>query len=221
MQTFRVLLTIVMVACAVVITALVVRREFFLDQVSEREPDQVLSDSAWQVVSERPAEFGTSPARPMTIVEYFDYECPFCRELQPVMNALELRYLEDITLIYRHYPQFYHTAAYDAAIASECAAHQGYINVYHNILYANQPLLSDSLDWSLLAQLAGVPDLTRLGNSVAAVSPAPKVNADITMARMFRLDGVPTLIINGAVYSGLMTADELDTIVQRALSDDD
>ncbi len=221
MQTFKILLVIVMVACAVVITALLVRRELFLGQVSEREPDRVLSDSVWQVLSESHVEYEAAAARPVTVVEYFDYECPFCGELQPMLSALEERYSEDITLIYRHYPAFYHIAAYDAAIAAECAANQGYFKVYHNMLFANQPLLPDSVDWNLLAQMARLPDLLRFSNCVSAVRPAPKVKADMAMANMFGINGIPTLIVNGTVYTGLMTSNELDSILQRALRDAD
>ena len=221
LQTFKVVLTVSLVTCALVVTALVVRREILLNQTTDVKPDQVLSDSMWQVISATHQGFESSFVRPVTIVEYFDYGCSFCRELQPALNALEKRYAEEVTVIYRHYPIFRHPAAYDAAIAAECAANQGYFKAFHNTLFLNQELLPDTVNWDLMAQLVRLPDLERFRNCVSALDTAPKVDADTSMAKMFHIDGVPTLIVNGKVYSGLLTADELDHVVQRALVEAD
>ena len=80
----------------------------------------ILSDSLWQVISEYQTASGPRSA-PVKLVEFYDYECPFCGDFQPVLDTIRAKYPDEVTVIYRHYPLSYHTGAYDAAIAAECA----------------------------------------------------------------------------------------------------
>ena len=59
------------------------------------------------------------------IVEFFDYECPFCQRIQPTLNEIHRRYPNDVAIIHRHFPLPYHSSAYPSAVASESANEQG------------------------------------------------------------------------------------------------
>ena len=221
MQIFKVAVTTVLVICAIIMTALVIRHELFLDRVPDRQSNQVLSDSLWRSVSEHETASGSRTA-PVKLVEFYDYECPFCRRFHPVLDSIRAKYREDVSLIYRHFPLDYHTGAYPAAIAVECAGEQGYFEAYHDLLFTTQAQLADSaMNWAALAQTADVPNMDQFQACVAEARTRHRIAADTALARLLGITGTPTLIVNGAVYPGFMSVDELDDIVHKALKDAD
>lgn len=222
-QFLKVPLTTALVICAVVVTALVVRRELFLNrqQIAVQSPDYVLNDSLWKRVSAYETTYGPRSAR-ARVVEFFDYECPYCKHLHPVLDSIRARYPQDVSLTYRHFPLDYHPAADRAAIAAECAGEQGLFKAYHDILFENQAQLSNStMSWTALAHDAGVPNMERFQTCVTDERTRHKVDADAVLAGVLGIDGIPTLIVNGSMYSGFMSVSDLDTIVQKALKDAD
>ena len=220
MQTFRLVLTTVLVVCAVIVTALVVRRELLLGRMNDRQPDQVIADSLWQKISEYDIALGSRSAR-VKMVEFYDYECPYCLRFHPVLDSILAKYPNDVTLIYRHYPVEYHTGAYQAAIAAECAEEQGVFKAFHDVLFVNQPQLSGTVNWDSLAQSAGMPYKDHFLACVSEAKSSPKVNADTALAGELGVDAIPTLIVNRAMYSGAMSITELDEIVRKALKEAD
>lgn len=218
MQRFKIIQIILLWTCAVIVTILVIRRELSSNQLDNSLPTQILSDSLWQMVSE-----STTAAKlrsgGVTIVKFYDYQCSFCKEFQPVLDAIRIRYPEKITVIYRHYPLTYHSGAYTAAIAAECAKEQGVFETFHNILYVYQAQLSGDVEWNLLAQEADVPNRDVFHTCMTKRRPALKIDADTTMASVLNIEGVPTVILNGSMYYGVMSLAELDTIIQGLLED--
>ena len=81
----------------------------------------------------------------ITIVEYSDFECPFCARFHDTMNQVVAQYGDDVRWVYRHFPlESIHPRARPAAIASECAADQGKFWEYGDTLIANQQALTDA-----------------------------------------------------------------------------
>lgn len=85
--------------------------------------------------------WATGSASPkVTIVEFSDFQCPYCGDAEPVIKSVLAKYLEDVRFIYRHYPLIQaHQFAMDAAIAAEAAGKQGKFWQFHDILFENQP----------------------------------------------------------------------------------
>ena len=221
MHVLRITLTTVLIVCAVIITALVIRRELFLSHTPDRQPGLVLPDSLWQVVSVYHTASGPRSA-PVKLVEFYDYECPSCRRFHPVLDFIHTKYPEEVSLIYRHFPMNYHAGAYHAAIAAECAGEQGTFKAYHDLLFANQDQLSDStMNWTALAQIAGMPNIDQFQTCVTDTRTRHKVNADTALVHVLGISSIPTLFVNGSMYSGAMSVPELDAIVQKALNDAD
>ena len=196
MQVLRITLTTLLVICAVIVTALVARRELIVARTPDQPlaPDLILSDSLWQVISEYQTASGPRSA-PVKLVEFYDYECPFCGDFQPVLDTIRAKYPDEVTVIYRHYPLSYHTGAYDAAIAAECAEKQGAFKALHNLLFAHQTQLSGSVNWGSLARKAGIPDAMRFRSCIAEKLPTPKIDADTMAAHLLGVEGIPTLVI--------------------------
>src|SRR3989338_5570869 len=80
-----------------------------------------------------------NPKGKVVIIEYSDFECPFCGRHVPTINQILDQYGDDVKFIYRHFPlTSIHPNAQKAGEASECAAEQGKFWEYHDILFANQ-----------------------------------------------------------------------------------
>ena len=197
-------------------TVLVVRREVLANRTPEVVPSQVLTDSLWQIISNNRSQQEASSKTRVSIVEFYDYACPFCRQLNPVLDSIQAKYSPEVAVIYRHLPRAKHDWAYIAAIAAECAANQGYFSIYHNTLFANQVELSSFSSWDSLAQVAGIPDLARFSDCVVEARPRSKVSADSILGRRLQITAIPTLVVNGSMYEGTMTFNQLNTIVRRA-----
>ena len=209
---------VVMAVCAVTVAALLVQREFMVArqvQVPSPPPPTVLPDSVWHVVSTSGTLLGPRSA-PVKIAVFFDYECSFCRQLQPVLDTLRARYVADVAIVHRHYPLTQHPGAYSTAIAAECANAQGRFQAYHDGLFA-QDLLG-SVDIIRMARDVGIPDVQRFSDCVSRLEPAELINADTTLASELGLVGVPTMIVEGKVYAGVLGIDELDAIVHQELA---
>lgn len=76
------------------------------------------------------------------LVEFSDFECPFCGSVEPTLEQLKLKYGDQIAIYYQHFPLSFHPQAKPAALASECAAEQGKFAEYHAVLFANQQALN-------------------------------------------------------------------------------
>src|SRR3989338_8692018 len=91
----------------------------------------------------------------VTLIEYSDFECPFCGRFAPTVKQALDEYGDDIRVVYRHFPLSFHPQAQPAAEASECAAEQGKFWEFHDGLFANQDSLGDAL-YNELAQDLGL-----------------------------------------------------------------
>ena len=80
----------------------------------------------------------------VTIIEYSDFECPFCGSFHPTMQQVMAQYGDKVRWVYRHFPLSFHPSAGPAANAAECASEQGKFWEYADELFANQQSLSDT-----------------------------------------------------------------------------
>jgi protein-disulfide isomerase len=88
----------------------------------------------------------------ITIIEYSDFECPFCGNFHPTMQQVMTNYEGKVRWIYRHFPLSFHPSALPAANAAECASEQGKFWEYADQLFVNQANLSDSFYKQLATQ---------------------------------------------------------------------
>jgi Na+/H+ antiporter NhaA len=155
------------------------------------------------------------PARaPVTIVEYGDFECPYCGQAEPTIREL-LAGHGDIRYVWRHLPlNDVHPHAQLAAEASEAAADQGKFWEMHDLLLRHQGnlLLSDLTRYAADVGLDG----TRFRDHLARRAGAARVAEDVDSADLSGVSGTPTFFINGRRHQGAYDIAALTAAVQAA-----
>jgi protein-disulfide isomerase len=152
---------------------------------------------------------------PATLVEYGDYECPYCRSLHPMMKELMNR-IEGLRFIYRHFPlSTVHPYAAKAAEAAEAASAQGRFWEMHDLLFKqDQPL--DDARLARSARKAGL-EMERYNREMAEGIYSKKVEEDFTSALYGDgVTGTPTLYLNSVRLSNIHSLEALLQAVMEA-----
>ena len=153
-------------------------------------------------------------AAPVTVVEYGDFECPYCGQAEPVVREL-LRDFVDVRYVWRHLPlNDVHPNAQLAAEAAEAAADQGAFWELHDLLLANQDALRPD-DLIGYAEQLGL-DVERFTNDLREHSGAARVAEDVDSADLSGVTGTPTFFINGRRHHGAYDISTLSAAVRVA-----
>ena len=191
-------------------TALLPRRLRTRALLGTAEP---LVDLYVDVDSERDHIRGPLEA-PVTVVEYGDFECPYCGQAEPVVREL-LREFGDVRYVWRHLPlNDVHPNTQLAAEASEAAADQGAFWEMHDLLLAHQDALRPS-DLISYAEQLGL-DVERFTNDLREQTGAPRVAEDVDSADLSGVSGTPTFFINGRRHYGAYDIGTLSAAVRAA-----
>ena len=150
------------------------------------------------------------------LVEFADFECPACRALDKRLMAIRQKYPNDFAIVYRHYPLAMHRFAEQAAVASECAAHEGRFTALHDSLFAHPDSIGLK-SWRKFATGAGVRDSLAFDRCLSDSSVAARVESDRRAGDSLGVRGTPTVLINGVKFTGVPTTNQLDSLVQAAL----
>ncbi|HKQ52498.1 MAG TPA: thioredoxin domain-containing protein, partial [Pyrinomonadaceae bacterium] len=152
---------------------------------------------------------------PATLVEYGDYECPYCRRLHPMVKEIMSR-LEGLRFVFRHFPlRNVHPHAVRAAEAAEAASAQGRFWQMHDALFAqDQPLDDERL--ARVARTAGL-DVARYASEMSAGVYGGKVEEDFKAALYADgVTGTPTFYLNGVRLSNIGSLEALLQTVMEA-----
>ena len=178
---------------------------------------QRLPASTWRAYGLVGFREGPSDA-PVTIVEFADYECPFCRALEPRIAQLVTRYPGKLAVVRREYPlEGIHPFAFTAATAAVCGAAAGRFTELHAMLYAMQNALGQA-DWGAVARRAGIPDTASFVRCMGTEATAVRVRADIAAAERLGALGTPTILVNQWVFQGAPPIEELDRVIRGELA---
>jgi len=152
---------------------------------------------------------------PVTLVEYGDFECPYCGQAYPIVKALQARLGGRLRFVFRHFPlSESHPHAEHAAEMAEAAGAQGKFWEMHDVLYEHQRALSDR-DLTAYAAALGL-DEVRATRELEQGTYEAKVQADFRGGVRSGVNGTPTFFIDGVRYDGSWTDPEE---LERALSD--
>lgn len=156
-----------------------------------------------------------SASSAVTIIEYGDFQCPYCARLHGVLR--DLIQTDDVRWVFRHYTlNPGHAEASMAANAAECAGEQGRFWEYADTLYENHAALDTEIYTQLAERLQLKTDQFR---SCMATSPhQAAIDADNAGADSLEFIGVPTWFVNGRRVSGAMNLDQVREIVNAARS---
>ncbi len=168
-----------------------------------------------QVAATGPSK-GPDSAR-VTIIEFSDFQCPFCRREAPVVNEVLGKYPSDVRLVYRHLPLTnIHPRAQAAAEASLCAHEQGRFWEYHDRLFDAPGKFTDA-DLSRMAGEAGL-DARRYAGCVEERRYRAAVDEDAKAAEAAGITGTPAFLINGILLSGAQPASAFFKLIDRELA---
>jgi protein-disulfide isomerase len=166
-------------------------------------------------VSADPAAPSRGPANAaVTIVEYSDFECPYCRSVQTSLEQVLRLYEKDVRLVFKHLPLRIHEHAFPAALAAVCAARQDKFWRYHDALFASQELDRQTLE--ALAKTTGL-DVPQFNMCLSSDEASVYVQRDAREAFQLGINSTPTFIINGRIARGALTFDEFQTIIDQEL----
>ncbi len=162
---------------------------------------------------------GVSPvkgaAKPLvTIVEFSDFECPYCSEVQTALRQVMASYGKDVRLVFKHLPLEGHRNSLPAARAAYCAGEQDRFWQFHDALFTSRNL-SAALFEEIASDLGiGMEKFRACLNSEHSRSAVVK---DIESARLFRIESTPSFIVNGKLIKGSLSFAEFQKIIEREL----
>jgi protein-disulfide isomerase len=151
---------------------------------------------------------------PITLLEYGDYECPYCSRTQRIFKAIQQRLGNNLCFAYRHFPIVdVHPHAEHAAEAAEAASSQGKFWEMHEMLLRNQHALNDK-DLAACAAALGL-DETKLIGEVTLEIYAMRVRDDFKLGVAAGVNRTPCLFINGSRYDGVFRLEPILTAVTQ------
>lgn len=187
--------------------------------------DRLLGSAAIRILLRAPrtsVEFSTAPRRgspqaPVTIVEFSDYQCPFCKRAQPTLQLLAAKYGDRVAFAYKDYPlDDLHSEARVAAESTHCAAEQGKFWEYHDALFA----ISPALGRDKLIETARQLGLNEGAFTTCVVSRkyTARVEQDSAQGRQLGIDGTPAFFINGVSLTGAVPLADFERIIDAELA---
>jgi predicted DsbA family dithiol-disulfide isomerase len=164
---------------------------------------------------------GSSPtkgaAKPaVTIVEFSDFECPFCSEVQPTLKQVMQKYGKDVRLVFKHLPSEGHRNSLPAARAAYCAGEQNRFWQFHDALFASGKLTPAAIDEIAASLGLGMPKFQACMKSEQSRT---AIVRDVESARLFRIDSTPSFIVNGKLIKGAISLAEFQKIIERELGE--
>jgi protein-disulfide isomerase len=161
--------------------------------------------------------FRGSEKAPVTIVKFEDFQCPFCKQIQPTVNALLSRYDGKVRLVHKDLPlESLHPQARQAAEAARCAHEQGKFWEYHDKLYATAPKASAD-DLKSYAKDVGL-NADSFDRCFASGKYKEVVQRDLNEGAQLGLTGTPTFFINGREISGNQPSEAFEAIIDEELA---
>ncbi len=156
------------------------------------------------------------PNAQVTIIEFSDFQCPYCGSVAPTIKQVLQEYEGKVKLYYKHFPLSFHEFAQKAAEASECAADQGRFWEYHDKLFENQ----EALDEASLKQYAkdlGL-DSARFDSCLDSGQKASLVQSDFDEGQANGVSGTPAFFINGRMLVGAQPYSAFKQAIDAALA---
>jgi len=152
---------------------------------------------------------------PVTLVEFSDFQCPFCGQLVPILTAVKAKYGDKLRIVFRQYPLPSHPFAAKAAEAALCANEQGKFWAMHDAMFKNQRALAvDDLKKSAAA--LGL-DAAKFNGCLDTGRTAATVKSDLLEGRAVGVDGTPTYFINGRFLTGAQPIEAISAIIDDEL----
>ena len=150
------------------------------------------------------------------IVEFSDFQCPFCARVYPTIQRIEEEYGDDVRIVFKHLPLRIHPQAPDAHAAAEAAHQQGNFWPMHDLIIANPRSLSKER-YLAYAEQIGL-DVEKFTKDYASSRIRGRVEADTAEASTLGVTGTPAFFINGRFLSGAQPFESFKRVIDEELA---
>jgi protein-disulfide isomerase len=208
------LLTFTLIVCAVTTTGILARREF--SPSPQRMPPKDVFIDNWRVGLSKGVLLGEAAA-PVQLIEFADFECPFCAAFNETFKAVRQQYPSQVALTFVEFPLVQHKFATLAAQMAECAGRQQRFERMLDLLFESQQQFGLK-PWSDLAKEAGIEDIPAFETCFHSQSSTQLVDAGKKLGGELNIQGTPTIIINGWMLGRAPTIDALHDMVKAILA---
>jgi protein-disulfide isomerase len=183
----------------------------------EGDDDKEDTTTVWRVPI-GPGPVRGRPDAPVTIVLFSDFQCPYCKRVEPTLKQVRDVYGDKVRIVWRDAPLPFHKRARPAAeLAREARTEKGDPGFWaaHDALFDSQPNLSDD-DLMAVGRAVGL-DAARLKGALAGERYAAQIQADLDAADDVQVDGTPAMFINGRRFSGAQPFEAIRPLIDDEL----
>lgn len=191
------------------------RQSEYLEELKKKyKPSITLPAPVVEVSAAGRPEKGPKNA-PVTIIEFSDYECPFCQRAEPAVAKVMETYRDKVRLVFRDFPLPMHKNAAPAAEAAACANAQGKFWEYHGKLFTSSSLGADRL--KAIAGEIGL-DAAKFDECVSKRQFKADVEKDLADGAEAGVNGTPAFFINGRLLSGAQPYEKIKEVIDEELA---
>ncbi|MCI0567142.1 MAG: thioredoxin domain-containing protein [Acidobacteria bacterium] len=191
-------------------------QQTFIQSLRAKYKVQILLEPPRVVVAVDDDPFLGPADAPVTIVEFSDYQCPYCSRAEPVVKQVLEKYKGKVKFVYRDYPLSFHPFAAKASEASQCANDQGKFWEFHDALYADQSKLSVP-DMEATAGRLGL-NAEKFKSCLDSGKHAAEVKKDMDDATKAGVNSTPSFFINGVAVVGAQGPEAFSDIIDQELA---
>ena len=175
----------------------------------------LLSEPRWSLMNDSSSSFkGPADAR-VVITEFADFQCGYCKEVQPTLKQLLQIFPNDIQLNFRTLASTAHPMSLAAAEAARCAGKQGTFWKFHDALFMANDLSSETFGKLARDLNLNVPEFEQC---LSSGEMRPGIDADLSEAQRLGINATPTFFINGRLLTGAASLQEFKAVVEQELS---
>jgi len=187
-----------------------------LDRLRKNEPVKILIEPKRVVVDSGGHPALGAKGAPVTIVEFTDFQCPYCKATEATLKGLRDKYGDKIRLVHMDFPLPFHSHALDAANAARCANDQGKFWEFHDSLFANQSKLAPA-DLKASAKTLGM-NSTQFDACLDKAKYDSEIKADQAAGEKVGVDGTPAFFIDGRPLTGAQPAPKFEELIDDELA---
>lgn len=189
------------------------RADYFKTLQAKYKVDYKLEPVRVEVAATGPSK--GSASAPVTIVEFSDFQCPFCSRLTPTIAEVEKKYGDKVRVVFRQFPLSFHQNAQKAAEASLCALDQGKFWEMHDAMFANQNNLAVDQLKAKAAELGMKADT--FNKCIDSGEKAAAIQADQKAGSAAGVTGTPAMFVNGRFINGAVPIDQITPVIDDEL----
>ncbi len=190
-------------------------------EAAKAEEDRAKAQVEEQFKNPVKIDIGKSPVKgpagaKVTIIEFSDFQCPFCKRGRDTMDELAKAYPNDVKVVFKHLPLSFHEQAEPAARASWAAQQQGKFWEYHDELFNNQDKLGD--EFYLATAKKFKLDEAKFKADMASEAAGAQIKEDAQLGSKNGIQGTPGFFVNGVAVKGAYPASHFKGIIDRWLN---